>query len=168
MLDARASPSQRSRISASRRPLSPESLIVLFGSAGWISLSLPTKLCHTWHWFRRLHSAIEITSTTRVKAVLSRTRRTLLEQGSLCCTHRSITSVGYTSLSIVILTCSHTLSSTSISRNLYCDFSHIEAVSLKHNLAALQGHKLIESKRTLCCPPASCGSKFTRSRISWQ
>ena len=33
--------------SALRRPLSPESLIVLFGSAGCRSLSLPTKLCHT-------------------------------------------------------------------------------------------------------------------------
>src|SRR6266852_2621705 len=87
------------------------------------SARFPTKLCHTWHWFRRLHSAIPITNTTRVKAVLSRTCRTLLDQGSLCSTHRSITSVGYTSLSIVILTCSHTLSSTSISRNLYIESS---------------------------------------------
>src|SRR5260370_31628050 len=109
--------------SSLRRRLSPESLIVLLGSAGWISLSLPTKLCHTWHWFRRLHSAIEITNITRAKAVLSRTRRTLVDQGSLCCTHRLITSVGYTSLSIVILTCSHTLSSIAISRNLYIESS---------------------------------------------
>src|SRR5947209_9612921 len=106
-----------------RRPLSPEALIVLLGSAGCRSLSLPTKLCHTWHWLRRLHSAIPITKNTRVKAVLSRTRRTLVDQGSLCCTHRSITSVGYTPSSIVMLTCSHTLSSTSISRNLYIESS---------------------------------------------
>src|SRR5216683_4453111 len=109
--------------SSLRRPLSPESLIVLFGSAGCRSLSLPTRLCHTWHWFRRLHSAIEITNSTSVKAVLSRTRRALVDQGSLCCTHRSITSLGYTLLNIVMLTCSHTLSLTSISRNLYIESS---------------------------------------------
>src|SRR6266851_5080134 len=62
-----------------RRPLSPESLSVLSGSAGCRELSFPTRLCHTWHWFRRLHS--------------------------------------------VMLTCSHTLSSTSISRNLYIESS---------------------------------------------
>src|SRR6266487_1857738 len=106
-----------------RRPLSPESLIALSGSAGCRSLSLPTRLFQTWHWLRRLHSAIAITNTTSVNAVLSRARRTLLHQGSLCCTHRSITSLGYTSLSIVMLTCSHTLSSTSISRNLYIESS---------------------------------------------
>src|SRR5271157_1394537 len=109
--------------SSLRRPLSPESLIVLFDSAGCRSLSFPTRLCHTWYWFRRLHSAMAITNITRAKAVLSRTRRTLVDQGSLCCTHRSITSLGYTSLSIVMLTCSHTLSSTSISRNLYIESS---------------------------------------------
>src|SRR5207247_2649086 len=109
--------------SAVRRPLSPASLIVLFGSLGCRSLSLPTRLCHTWHWLRRLHRAIAITNITKAKAVLSRTRRTLLDQGSLCCTQRSITSLGYTSLSIVMLTCSHTLSSTSISRNLYIESS---------------------------------------------
>src|SRR3989442_12470157 len=109
--------------SSLRRPLSPESLIVLFGSAGCRSLSFPTRLCHTWHGFRRLHSAIEITNITRAKAVLSRTRRALVDQGSLCCTHRSITSLGYTCVSIVMLTCSHTLSSTSISRNLYIESS---------------------------------------------
>src|SRR2546421_5882371 len=106
-----------------RRPLMPESLIVLLGSLGCRSLSLPTSLCHTWHWFRRLHSAIPITNSTRAKAVLSRTRRALLDHGSLCCTQRSITSLGYTSLSIVMLTCSHTLSSTSIARNLYIESS---------------------------------------------
>src|SRR5712692_6525405 len=106
-----------------RRPLMPESLSSLSGSRGCRSLSLPTSFCHTWHWFSRLHSAIAITNKTRVKAVLARTRRALLDQGSLCCTHRSITFVGYTSLSIVMLTCSHTLSSTSISRNLYIESS---------------------------------------------
>src|SRR5438552_11242556 len=109
--------------SSVRRPLSPASLIVLLGSAGCRSLSLPTKLCHTWHWLRRLHSASAITNNTNVKAVLSRTRRALLDQGSLCCTQRSITSLGYTSPNIVRLTCSHTLSSTSISRNLYMESS---------------------------------------------
>src|SRR5260370_32309541 len=109
--------------SSLRRPLSPEALIVLFGSAGCRSLSFPTRLCHTWHWFRRLHSAMAITNITRAKAVLSRTRRALVDQGSLCCTHCSITSLVYTSLSIVMLTSSHTLSSTSISRNLYIERS---------------------------------------------
>src|SRR5207244_8126350 len=109
--------------SSVRRPLSPASLIVLLGSAGCRSLSLPTRLCHTWHWLRRLHSAIAITNKTKVKAVLSRTRRAFVDQGSLCCTQRSITALGYTSLSIVMLTCSHTLSSTSISRNLYIESS---------------------------------------------
>src|SRR5436305_514807 len=109
--------------SSVRRPLIPASLIVLLGSAGCRSLSLPTKLCHTWHWLRRLHNAMAITNKTRLKAVLSRTRRALLDQGSLCCTQRLITSVGETSLSIVMLTCSHTLSSTSISRNLYIESS---------------------------------------------
>src|SRR5437588_11398635 len=109
--------------SSVRRPLSPASLIVLLGSAGCRSLSLPTKLCQTWHWLRRLHSAIAITNKTRLKAVLSRTRRTLLDQGSLCCTQRSITSLGYTLFSMVMLTCSQTLSSTSISRNLYIESS---------------------------------------------
>src|SRR6266550_9388160 len=96
--------------SSVRRPLSPASLIVLLGSAGCRSLSLPTRLCHTWHWFRRLHSAITITNNTKAKAVLARTRRALVDQGSLSCTHLSITSLGYTSVSIVMLTCSHTLS----------------------------------------------------------
>src|SRR5713101_489038 len=131
MLDGCAITSQRSRMmacrhwlpSSLRRPLSPASLIVLFGSAGWISLSFPTRLCHTWYWFRRLHSAMAITNNTRAKAVLSRTRRALVDQGSLCCTHRSITSLGYTSLSIVMLTCLHTLSLTSISRHLYIESS---------------------------------------------
>src|SRR5947208_10687570 len=109
--------------SSVRRPLSPESLIVLLGSAGCRSLSWPTRLCHTWHWLRRLHSAIAITNKTKVKAVLSRTRRAFVDQGSLCCTQRSITSLGYTLLNIVMLTCSHTLSSTSISRNLYIESS---------------------------------------------
>src|SRR5216683_2590124 len=109
--------------SSLRRPLSPASLMLLFGSAGCRSLSLPTKLCHTWHWFRRLHRAIAISNNTKVKAVLSRTRRALLDHGSLCCTHCSITSLGYTCVSIVMLTCSHTLSSTSISRNLYIESS---------------------------------------------
>src|SRR5207248_8139167 len=109
--------------SSVRRPLSPASLIVLLGSAGCRSLSLPTRLCHTWHWLRRLHSAIAITNKTKVKAVLSRTRRAFVDQGSLCCTQRSITSLGYTSLSMVRLTCSHTLSSTSISRHLYMESS---------------------------------------------
>src|SRR2546425_12259100 len=109
--------------SSLRRPLSPESLIVLLGEAGWRSLSLPTRLCQTWHWLRRLHSAMAITNSTKVKAVLSRTRRALVDHGSLCCTHRSITSLGYTSLSMVMLTCSHPLSSTSISRNLYIESS---------------------------------------------
>src|SRR6266566_4339800 len=108
---------------ALRRPLSPESLIELVGSAGWRSLSLPTRLCQTWHWLRRLHRAMAITNNTSVKAVLSRTRRTLVDHGSLSCTQRSITSLGYTSLNIVMLTCSHTLSSTSISRNLYIESS---------------------------------------------
>jgi hypothetical protein len=76
--------------SSLRRPLSPESLIVLLGEAGWRELRLPTRLCHTWHWLRRLHSAIPITNNTRVKTVLSRTRRALVDQGSLSCTHRSI------------------------------------------------------------------------------
>src|SRR5947209_2027769 len=106
-----------------RRPLIPASLIVLLGCPGCISLSLPTSFCHTWHWFSRLHSAIAITNNTRVNAVLSRTRRTLVDQGSLCCTQRSITALGYTSLSMVMLTCSHTLSSISISRNLYIESS---------------------------------------------
>src|SRR6266516_4137579 len=108
---------------AVRRPLSPESLIVLLGEAGCRSLSFPTRLCHTWHWFRRLQRAMAITNNTRVTTVLSRTRRALVDQGSLWCTHRSITSLGYTLLSIVMLTCSHTLSSTSISRNLYIESS---------------------------------------------
>src|SRR5271165_5138585 len=56
-------------------------------------------------------------------AALVRTRRTLVFHGSLCCTHRSITSRGYTSLSRGILTCSHTLSSIVISRNLYIESS---------------------------------------------
>src|SRR5437899_11857738 len=115
--------------SSLRRPLSPESLIVLFGSAGCRSLSLPTRLCQTWHWLRRLHRAIAITKNTSVKAVLSRTRRTLLDHGSLCCTHRSITSLGYTLLSMDRLTCSHTLSSTSISRNLYIESSLVFLLS---------------------------------------
>src|SRR6266566_3565259 len=110
---------------ALRRPLSPESLIAPSGSAGCRSLSLPTRLIHTWHWLRRLHSASAITNSTRLKAVLSRTRRTLVFHGSLCCTHRSITSRGYTSLSIVILTCSHTLSSIVISRHLYIESSFV-------------------------------------------
>src|SRR6266566_6552486 len=109
--------------SSLRRPLSPASLIVLFGSAGCISLSLPTRLCHTWHGLRRLHRASAITNTTRLNAVLSRTRRTLVHHGLLCCTHRSITSLGYTSLSMVMLTCSHTLSSISISRHLSIESS---------------------------------------------
>src|SRR6266704_4845367 len=109
--------------SAWRRPLSPESLIALSGCTGCRSLSLPTRLFQTWHWLRRLHSAIAITNSTSAKAVLSRTRRTLLHHGSLCCTHRSITSLGYTSLSIVMLTWSHTLSSIVISRNLYIESS---------------------------------------------
>src|SRR5216684_1322255 len=112
-----------------RRPLSPESLSVLSGSAGCRELSFPTRLCHTWHWFRRLHSAIPITNTTRAKAVLARTRRALVDQGSLCCTQRSITALGYTSCSIVRLTCSQTLSSTSISRNLYIESSLVCCVS---------------------------------------
>src|SRR2546426_486923 len=90
--------------SSLRRPLSPASLSVLSGSAGCRSLSFPTRLCHTWHWFRRLHSAIPITNNTRAKAVLARTRRALVDQGSLSCTQRSITFLGYTSVSIVILT----------------------------------------------------------------
>src|SRR5438876_7337418 len=106
-----------------RRPLSPESLIALSGCTGCRELRLPTRLFQTWHWLRRLHSAIAITNSTSAKAVLSRTRRTLLHHGSLCCTHRSITSLGYTSLSIVMLTWSHTLSSTVISRNLYIESS---------------------------------------------
>src|SRR6266571_7840206 len=68
-------------------------------------------------------AGVAITYSTSAKAVLSRTRRTLLHQGSLCCTHRSITSLGYTSLSIVMLTCSHTLSVIVISRNLYIESS---------------------------------------------
>src|SRR5205807_6035113 len=100
-----------------------ESLSPLSGSLGCRSLSLPTRRCHTWHWFNRLHSAIAITNSTSAKAVLARTRRALLDQGSLCCTQRLITSVGYTSLSMVMLTCSHTLSLTSISRNLYIESS---------------------------------------------
>src|SRR5229473_3404256 len=67
--------------------------------------------------------AMAITNSTRAKAVLARTRRALVDQGSLCSTHRSITALGYTSLSIVMLTCSHTLSSTSSSRNLYIESS---------------------------------------------
>src|SRR5438128_8747993 len=106
-----------------RRPLSPESLIALSGCAGCRSLSLPTRLFQTWHWLRRLHSPSAITNSTSAKAVLSRTRRTLVHHGSLLCTHRSITSLGYTSLSMVMLTCSHTLSSTSISRHLYIESS---------------------------------------------
>src|SRR5438876_4144347 len=131
MVDGWAITRQRSRISACthwlpsslRRPLSPESLSVLLGSAGCRSLSFPTRLCHTWHGLRRLQSAMAITNITRAKAVLARTRRALVDQGSLWCTHRSITSLGYTSLSIVMLTCSHTLSSTSISRHLYIESS---------------------------------------------
>src|SRR5881392_66335 len=131
MLDGWAITSQRSRMmacrqwlpSALRRPLSPASLIVLFGSAGCRSLSLPTRLCHTWYWFRRLHSAIAITNNTRAKAVLARTRRALVDQGSLCCTQRSITALGYNPSSIVMLTCSHSLSSISISRNLSIESS---------------------------------------------
>src|SRR5271165_3892437 len=57
-----------------RRPLSPESLIALSGSAGCRSLSFPTRLFHTWHWLRRLHRAMAITNSTRLKAVLGRTR----------------------------------------------------------------------------------------------
>src|SRR6266566_7992654 len=106
-----------------RRPLSPESLIELSGCAGCRELRLPTRLSQTWHWLRRLHSPSAITNSTSAKAVLSRTRRTLVDHGSLCCTHRSITSLGYTSLSMVILTCSHTLSSIVISRNLYIESS---------------------------------------------
>src|SRR2546430_15157393 len=106
-----------------RRPLIPASLSPLSGSPGCRELRLPTSFCHTWHWFRRLHSASAITNSTRAKAVLARTRRALLDQGSLCCTQRSITSGGYTSLSMVILTCSHTLSLTSISRHLYIESS---------------------------------------------
>src|SRR5216684_5745396 len=112
-----------------RRPLSPPSPIVLAGSPGCRELRLPTSLCHTWHWFRRLHSAIPITNSTRAKAVLSRTRRALVDQGSLWCTHRSITSLGYTLLNIVMLTCSHTLSSTFISRNLHIESSLVFLLS---------------------------------------
>ncbi len=61
--------------------------------------------------------------------MLSRTRRALVDQGSLCCTHRSITSLGYTLLNIVMLTCSHTLSLTSISRNLYIESSLVFLLS---------------------------------------
>src|SRR2546421_7309657 len=122
---------QRSRRSACKQwlprrwrpPLTPESLIVLLGCLGCNVLSLPTSFCHTWHWFRRLHRAMAMTNSTKANAVESRTRRALLDQGSLCCTQRSITSLGYTSLSIVILTCSHTLSSSSIARNLYIESS---------------------------------------------
>src|SRR5258707_9981525 len=114
---------------ALRRPLSPPSPIVLAGSPGCRELRLPTSFCHTWHWFKRLHSAIPITNITRAKAVLSRTRRALVDQGSLCCTHRSITSLGYTLLNIVMLTCSHTLSLTSISRNLYIESSLVFLLS---------------------------------------
>src|SRR6266446_371773 len=131
MLSGWAISRQRSRITACkhwlpkawRRPLIPASLSPSSGSPGCRSLSLPTSFCHTWHWFRRLHSAIAITNNTSAKAVLARTRRALLDQGSLCCTHRSITALGYTSFSIVMLTCSHTLSSTSSSRNLYIESS---------------------------------------------
>jgi hypothetical protein len=35
----------------------------------------------TWHCFRRLHNAIPITNTTKLKAVLARTRRALVDQG---------------------------------------------------------------------------------------
>src|ERR1700730_7776703 len=137
MLDGCAITSQRSRMMACkhwlpscwRRPLSPESLSLPSGSLGCRSLSFPTRLCHTWHWFRRLHSAIPITNNTRAKAVLARTRRALVDQGSLCCTHLWITSLGYTSLSIVMLTCSHTLSSTSISRHLYMESSLVFLLS---------------------------------------
>jgi hypothetical protein len=111
--------------SALRRPLSPESLMALSGCAGCRSLSVPTRLFHTWHWLRRLPSAIAITNSTRLNAVLNRTRRTLVFHGSLCRTHRSITSRGYISLSMVILTCSHTLSSIVISRNLYIESSFV-------------------------------------------
>src|SRR2546427_10621422 len=106
-----------------RRPLSPESLIALSGSAGCRELRLPTRLFQTWHWVRRLHSPSAITNSTRLKAVLNRTRRTLVFQGSLCWTHRSITSCGYTSVSRGILTCSHTLSATVISHNLFSESS---------------------------------------------
>src|SRR6266496_1699286 len=109
--------------SSLRRPLSPESLIELSGCAGCRSLSLPTRLFHTWHWLRRLHSPSAITKSTSANALLSRTRRTLVHHGSLLCTHRSITSWGYTSLSMVILTCSHTLSSIVISRHLSIESS---------------------------------------------
>src|SRR6266702_5495371 len=109
--------------SAWRRPLSPESLIALSGCAGCRSLSLLTRLFQTWHWLRRLHSASAITNSTSVNAVLSRTRRALVHHGSLLCTHRSITSLGYTSLSIVMLTCSQTLSSIVISRHLSIESS---------------------------------------------
>src|SRR5712691_4604190 len=106
-----------------RPALTPESLIVCVGSAGCRALSLPTSLCQTWHWFSRLHSAIPITNNTRANPVLARTRRALLDHGWLSRTQRSITALGYTSSSIVILTCSQTLSSTSISRNLYIESS---------------------------------------------
>ncbi len=80
---------QRSRITACkhwlpkawRRPLSPESLSAPSGSPGCRLLRVPTSLCHTWHWFRRLHNAIAITNSTKVKAVLARTRRALLDHG---------------------------------------------------------------------------------------
>src|SRR5256714_2181842 len=106
-----------------RPPLTPASLIVLLGSAGCRALSLLTSLCHTWHWFSRLHSAIPITNNTRANAVQRRTRRALVDHGSLSCTQRSMTAVGYTSLSVLMLTCSHTLSSSSISRHLYIESS---------------------------------------------
>src|ERR1700694_1165240 len=59
------------------------------------------------------------TNHTSDSPVLWRTRRSLLAQTSLSCTYRSITSLGYTCSSRVISTCSHTLSSISICRNLY-------------------------------------------------
>src|SRR5258706_9808614 len=110
---------------ACRRPLSPASLIVLLGWRGCSSVSWPTTFRHTWLWFCRLHSAMPITNRIRLSTVQSRTRRVLLLHGSLLPIQRSITSGGYTRLNIVGLTCSHTLSSRSISRNLYIESSFV-------------------------------------------
>jgi hypothetical protein len=68
-------------------------------------------------------AAMASTKRTSAKVVLARLRPALLDQGSLCCTQRSITALGYTSLPIVLLTCSPTVSSTSIWGNLYIESS---------------------------------------------
>src|SRR5260370_29415511 len=101
------------------REARPESLNGSCGTPGCRVLSLPTSFSHTKHWQRRLHSAIAITNQTRATIVLLRTRLLLLVQGWLSPTQRLISSLGYTWAKRARSTCSHTLSSTFMCRNLY-------------------------------------------------